>query len=266
MRVMPSMRPHRWQHRRRERAPRRDSAVFSPPPAHPCSPQVSCSAVAKLSERREWRSCPTRTCCPEQRPTGRNSTRGVPRPRPARAPARPGRPPPGAGRRSRRRAGSAARTSGRRCARRSGSRRRSAAGAGRAGLHLELEVVLAGIALEQLAQLGDDVASRRAASTRRRSRFGTSSAARSAAVALAFSISASEGSKRVDVLDDDADLVGVLVVHAAAHEHDLVGGQRRPRPRPAPSRRPRPRPCPRGRRPSRTSSSSRCGCGSSWPR
>ena len=40
------------------------------------------------------------------------------------------------------------------------------------------------------------VASRRAASTRMRSHLGSSSAARSAIAALAFSISASDGSKR----------------------------------------------------------------------
>ena len=54
----------------------------------------------------------------------------------------------------------------------------------------------------------------------------------------------------------DADLAGLLVVDAAAHEHDRVGRRARPRRRRAPSRRPRSRPCPRGRRASRTSSSS----------
>ena len=62
-----------------------------------------------------------------------------------------------------------------------------------------------------------------AASTRRLSAFGPA-AAILATCALAFSISASVGSNFVDVRDDHADLAGLLVIDAAADEHDRVVG------------------------------------------
>ena len=49
----------------------------------------------------------------------------------------------------------------------------------------------------------------------------------SATCALAFSISASRRVELLDVLDDDADLAGLLVVDLAADEHDRVGRRSR---------------------------------------
>ena len=66
------------------------------------------------------------------------------------------------------------------------------------------------------------VAGRRAASTRRHSGFGRAGGGDGGRLRLAFSISASDGSKRSTSWTIDADLAGLLVVDAAAHEHDLV--------------------------------------------
>ena len=69
----------------------------------------------------------------------------------------------------------------------------------------------------------------RPASTRRCSGRGARAAASAAALSFARSISASDGSKAVDVGDLDADLAALAVVHGAADQDDLVGLRAAPR-------------------------------------